>query len=114
MKTPVFRFEAEVLTDAPLDRVIGALRDPGPQGFRSLRALKGWQAPEPGTGPGLDLCWTSVLGGTEESGRLSVSPDPRGAHLRLEGQLRGWLGFLLLGWLRWRTDRILDRFVEEL
>jgi hypothetical protein len=45
---------------------------------------------------------------------LTVTPDPKGAHLRLEGRLKGWTGFVLLGLLRWRTDRLLDRFVEEL
>jgi hypothetical protein len=54
------------------------------------------------------------MGGAEESGTLVLAPDPKGAHLRLEGRLSGWAGFLLLGLLRWRTDRLLDRFVEEL
>jgi hypothetical protein len=43
-----------------------------------------------------------------------LSPDPKGAHLRLEGRMKGWSAFLLFGLLRWRTDRLLDRFVEEL
>jgi len=28
--------------------------------------------------------------------------------------MKGWAGILLFGLLRWRTDRLLDRFVEEL
>lgn len=113
MKHPVFSFEAELLTDAPFDLVAARLRDPGPAGFRSLRTLQGWR--EPATeGERLVLRWTRILVGSEESGALILSPDPKGAHLQLEGRLKGWTGFVLLGWLRWRTDRLLDRFVEEL
>ncbi|WP_243321057.1 hypothetical protein [Geothrix sp. SG200] len=113
MKQPVFSFEAELLTDAPFDLVAGRLRDPGPAGFRCLRALQGWQGPAT-EGECLVLRWSRNLAGSQESGALVLSPDPKGAHLRLEGRLKGWTGFLLLGWLRWRTDRLLDRFVGEL
>lgn len=113
MKRPVFSFEAELLTDAPFDLVAGRLQVAGPEGFRSLRALRDWQAPVV-EGPRVVLRWSRVLAGSEESGELVLSPDPKGAHLRLEGRLKGWTGFVLLGWLRWRTDRLLDRFVGEL
>ena len=113
MKRPVFTFEAELLTDAPYDLVAGRLRDPGPEGFSSLRALQGWRGAV-AEGERLVLRWSRVLAGSEESGALILSPDPKGAHLRLEGRLKGWSGFVLLGWFRWRTDRLLDRFVEEL
>ena len=113
MRTPVFRFEAEVLTDAPLEVIEARLRVAGPAGFRSLRPFREWQPLE--TSPaGLQLTWLRQRAGVEESGSLSLEPDPKGTHLRLEGRLKGWMGFLLLGWLRWRTDRLLDRFVEEL
>jgi len=113
VKHPVFSFEAELLTDAPFDLVAERLRAIGPAGFRSLQALRDWQAPTV-EGPCVVLRWSRVLAGSEESGALVLSPDPKGAHLRLEGRLKGWTGFLLLGWLRWRTDRLLDRFVGEL
>ncbi|WP_243286091.1 hypothetical protein [Geothrix terrae] len=113
MKHPVFSFEAEILTDAPFDLVADRLRDRGPAGFRSLRSLRHWQTPSV-EADRLVLQWSRILAGSEESGSLVVSPDPKGAHLRLEGRLKGWSGFVLLGWLRWRTDRLLDRFVEEL
>lgn len=112
MKRPVFRFEAEILTDAPYDHVAGRLRG-GPDAFKSLRALQGWSVAEE-AGDGLVLRWARTLAGAEESGQLTLRPDSKGAHLRLEGCMKGWAGFLWFGWLRWRTDRLLDRFVEEL
>ena len=113
MKQPVFTFEAELLTDAPYDLVAGRLRDRGSAGFRCLSALQVWQAPVVEE-ERLMLRWSRVLAGSEESGTLILSPDPKGAHLRLEGRMKGWSAFLLFGLLRWRTDRLLDRFVEEL
>ncbi len=113
MKTPVFRFEAELLTDAPLEVIEARLSQVGPGGFRSLRPFKAWQ-PLVTSSTGLELTWQHRGAWVEESGRLTLGPDSRGTHLRLEGRLKGWAAFLLLGWLRWRTDRLLDRFVEEL
>lgn len=113
MRTPVFSFEAEILTDAPYAPVAERVRESGPEGFRSLRSLRRWGPPEAGEDQ-LVMRWRRSLAGTEESGALTIQADPRGAHLRLEGRLKGWTGFLLLGWLRWRTDRLLDRFVEDL
>lgn len=113
MKRPVFRFEAELLTDAPYDHVVGRVREAGPQAFKCLRPLGAWAEPAEASGR-LVLRWSRARAGVEESGELVLAPDPKGAHLRLEGRLKGWMGFLLLGMLRWRTDRLLDRFVEEL
>lgn len=112
VKRPVFTFEAEILTDAPFDHVAVRLRS-GPGTFKSLRALQGWSAAEEAEGR-VVLRWARAMAGAEESGQLTVRPDPKGAHLRLEGRMKGWTGFLWFGWLRWRTDRLLDRFVEEL
>ena len=50
----------------------------------------------------------------EESGALILTSHEKGTHLRLEGRMKGWAGILFFGLLRWRTDRLLDRFVEEL
>lgn len=113
MKRPVFSFEAEVLTDATFEVVAARLEAAGPEGFRCLRALRDWQAPEI-EAERRTWRWSRAAAGVEESGALILSPDPKGAHLRLQGRLKGWSGFLLLGWFRWRTDRLLDRFVEEL
>ena len=113
MKRPVFSFEAELLTDAPFDHLVGRLRQEPPQTFKSLRALGVWGAPEL-VGDRLRLHWSRRVLGAEESGELTLSPDPKGAHLRLDGRMKGWTGFLCFGLLRWRTDRLLDRFVEEL
>ncbi|GLH69115.1 hypothetical protein GETHPA_06480 [Geothrix rubra] len=114
MRTPVFRFEAEVLTDAPFEAIGARLAALGsPSELRALHPLQGWQPMERHEDR-LVLRWRRTWGGSEESGALSISPDPKGAHLRLEGRLKGWTGFVLLGLLRWKTDGLLDRFVEEL
>ncbi|WP_243301007.1 hypothetical protein [Geothrix oryzisoli] len=113
MKQPVFSFEAELLTDAPYDHIVGRLRERAPEAFKSLGSLKRWAPVEEREGR-LELTWTRRVAGAVESGRLTVAPDPKGAHLQLEGRMKGWSAFLLFGLLRWRTDRLLDRFVEEL
>ncbi len=113
MKRPVFSFEAELLTDAPYEHVVGRLYEVGPRSFRCLRPLGTWAEPDQTPGR-LELRWSRTMAGAEASGILVLAPDPKGAHLRLEGHLKGWAGFLVLGLLRWRTDRLLDRLVEEL
>lgn len=113
MKRPVFGFEAEILTDAPCDQIVGRLREAGPKAFKCLWPLGVWAEPEEASG-GLILRWSRTRWGAEESGELLLAPNPKGAHLHLRGRLKGWTGFLFLGLLRWRTDRLLDRFVEEL
>jgi hypothetical protein len=113
VKQPVFSFEAELLTDAPFEHIAGRLREQAPGAFRSLRPLRDWAAPEEAGGQVL-LSWVRDWPGAAESGRLAVVPDPKGARLRLEGRMKGWSGFLFFGMLRWKTDRLLDRFVEEL
>jgi hypothetical protein len=114
VKRPVFRFEAELLTDAPFHHVVGRLKNEGPSAFKSLRSLRVWTAPVE-SADCLRLRWERVrAGGVEEVGELALYPDPKGARLCLEGRMKGWAGFLFFGLLRWRTDRLLDRFVEEL
>jgi hypothetical protein len=113
LATPVFSFEAELLTDAPFEHIEGRLRRESPQTFKSLRALSVWALPEVATDR-LVLRWARTVGGAQESGELTLTPDPKGARLRLDGRMKGWSAFLLFGLLRWRMDRLLDRFVEEL
>lgn len=113
MKRPVFSFEAELLTDAPFKHIAGRLQNESTGAFRCLRSLRGWAAPVVAH-DALMLRWEHALPGAVESGVLTISPDPKGAHLHLEGRMKGWSGFLFFGILRWRTDRLLDRFVEEL
>jgi hypothetical protein len=60
------------------------------------------------------LRWHHTGLGAVEDGTLRVTPHEQGAHLLLNGRLRGWSAFLLLGWMRWRADRLLDRLVREL
>lgn len=79
----------------------------------SLRVLREWQ-PLERDGDHLILRWRRRWWGADESGTLLIAPDPRGARLHLEGSLKGWAGFILLGVLRWKTDGLLDRLVEDL
>jgi len=109
MKTPVFHFQEEVLTDAPLALVKSRLEG----GLPCLRSWPGLRSPEP-SGAGLTLRWQRHVLGAVDEGTIRVESHERGAHLRLDGRLRGWSAFLLVGWLRWRTDRLLDRIVGEL
>jgi hypothetical protein len=113
VKRPVFSFEAELLTDAPFGHIRERILAGGPEGFASLGSLRHWGPPEL-TQDRLVLRWARMKAGAEESGKLTVVPDPKGAHLHLEGRMKGWGGFLFFGLLRWRTDRLLDRLVEEL
>jgi hypothetical protein len=111
MKTPVFKFQEEVLTDAPLEAIRTRLT--APDILPSLKACRGLRPLEE-EGDELTLRWHHACLGSVEEGTLRVSPHDQGAHLRLDGRLRGWGAFLLLGWMRWRTDRLLDRLVREL
>jgi hypothetical protein len=111
MKTPVFRFQEERLTDAPYASFRARLAAPG--SLASLKACPGLRPPED-TGAELALRWHHRCLGAVEDGTLRVLPHERGAHLLLDGRLKGWSAFLLLGWMRWRTDRLLDRLVGEL
>jgi hypothetical protein len=117
LKRPVFTFREERLTDAPFALIRDRLAAPG--SVVCLAPFRPFQPLVPaGEGPdgaqGLVLAWRRRRLGAEERGTLTVTPDGRGAVLRLEGHLKGWSALLLSGWLRWRTDRLLDRFVEEL
>jgi len=113
VKRPVFSFEAELLTDAPFDHIVGRIRSEPPSSFRSLRSLGAWATPEE-MADQVVLRWCRTVAGAEESGALILASHEKGAHLRLEGRMKGWAGILFFGLLRWRTDRLLDRFVEEL
>ncbi len=109
MKTPVFRFQEEILTDAPLALVRERLQ----AGLPCLKACRGLRPLEP-TGEGLTLRWHHHTLGAVEEGTLRAEPHETGTHLRLDGRLRGWGAFLTVGWMRWRTERLLDRIVKEL
>ena len=109
MRKPVFSFQEELLTDAPLERVREALL----AGLPCLRACPGLQ-PGERVGEGVTRRWHHHCLGAVEEGTLRAEPHPTGAHLRLDGRLKGWTALLLLGWMRWRTDRLLDRIVREL
>ena len=114
MRQPVFTFEAEILTDAPFKQIAARLQAlASPAELRSLKSFRLWQPVEVGA-DALSLRWERTRAGALEQGHILIRPDDRGAHLSLEGRLKGWSGFLLLGLLRWRTDRLLDRFVEDL
>lgn len=109
MKTPVFHFQEEVLTDAPLELIKEKLA----AGLPCLKACPGLQAPH-ACGEGIVLRWQNHLLGAVEEGTLRAEPHPTGAHLKLDGRIRGWSAFLVLGWIRFRTDRLLENLVKEL
>jgi hypothetical protein len=111
MRTPVFRFQEERLTDAPVELLRNRLAAPGT--LASLRACPGLR-PVEREGEELVLRWHHACLGAVEDGSLRVMPHERGAHFRLDGRLRGWGAFLLLGWVRWRTERLMARLVREL
>lgn len=114
MKRPVFSFEAEVLTDAPFEHITARLQGPDPLGgIRCLKALRSWLPMEQGPEE-IHLRWERHVVGALEQGTLCIRKDAKGAHLHLSGCMKGWSSFILFGLLRWRTDRLLDRFVEEL
>jgi hypothetical protein len=84
-----------------------------PDRLASLKGCPGLRPMEV-EGEELVLRWHHRCLGTVEDGTLRVRPHERGACLALDGRLRGWGAFLLLGWVRWRTDSLLARLVREL
>jgi len=110
VKQPVSAFADERLTDAPFATLVVRLREPSR--FRHLAFAARFMAIEEGDGE-LRLVWTRRRLAAEERGLLLLRPDPRGAYLRVEGRVKGWGGFLAFGLLRWHTDDLLDRLVDE-
>ena len=114
MRTPVFTFQDEVRTDAPFGHIQGRTAQGGPPwGFRALGSLGAWERLEAGEGT-LHLRHTRIRAGAQETCDLIIRGDGAGSHLQLQGRIRGWAGFLLLGRLRWKADGLLTRFVEDL
>jgi len=111
VKRPVFRFEEARLTDAPLPVLHTRLN--APESLACLKACRGLRPLEV-EGEELTLRWQHARLGSVEEGTLRVRPHARGAELQLQGRLKGWGAFLVVGWVRWRTDRMLDRLVQEL
>jgi hypothetical protein len=111
MKKPVFRFQEERLTDAPVALFRDRLSDPA--GLACLKSCPGLRPMEV-EGEDLVLRWHHCRMGSVEDGTLRVMPHEQGAYLLLNGRLRGWSAFLLLGVVRWRTETLLARLVREL
>lgn len=110
MAIPVLGFEAEILSDAPFEVASARLREPAT--LKCLRPFGPWSvANDDGQ---FVLTWTRLRLGSKESGALRLSPHERGVHVHLSAQHKGWVAFLTFGLLRWHSDRLLDRFVEEL
>ncbi|HJV21874.1 MAG TPA: hypothetical protein VJ570_04210 [Holophagaceae bacterium] len=110
MATPVFSLHSEILTDAPLALLSARLADPA--SMACLRPFGPWSTSA--EGEWLQLTWQRRRLGSEEFGLLTISPHERGAHLQLEARHRGWTSFASFGILRWKTDQLLERLVEEL
>lgn len=114
MRVPVFTFQDEVRTDAPFAHIQARLQaGASPWGFRALGRLGAWEC-QAGEGGALRLQQDRRWAGAEARLRLTIREDGAGAHLHLEGRIRGWAGFLGLGRLRWQADGLLVRFVEDL
>ncbi|GLH72398.1 hypothetical protein GETHLI_09000 [Geothrix limicola] len=110
MAVPVLGFEAEILSDAPFDVVAARLREP--RSLKCLRPFGPWMLAE--AEDQLVLTWTRRRLGSQEHGELYLANHERGVHLRLKARHRGWMAFCSFGLLRWHSDRLLDRLVEEL
>jgi hypothetical protein len=111
MKQPVFRFQEAVLSDAPLP--VLRTRLGAAETLVALRGCRGLRPLEV-DGEQLTLRWQRVRLGSVEEGTIRVQPHERGVHLELQGRLKGWGAFLVVGWVRWRTDRLLDRLIQEI
>ena len=107
----MFRFQEAVLTDAPLQ--VLRTRLGAPQSLACLKVCQGLRPLEV-EGDELILRWQHARPGSVEEGTLRVRPHEQGAELEWHGRLRGWGAFLVVGWVRWRTDRLLDRLIQEL
>lgn len=111
MKVPVARFAEERLTDAPYAELAARLRQPA--SFRTLAFAAPYMVVEAGSEE-VRVAWVRQRLAAEERGVLILRPDDKGAHLRMEGQVKGWGCFLVFGLLRWQADDLLDRMVAEL
>jgi len=111
VKVPVASFSEERLTDAPFDVVAAHLRTP--RNSASLAFIAEWTSVSGGVEE-IRLAWTRRRFLAEEEGQLVARPDAKGAHLRLEGRMKGWGSLVAFGSLRWHTDDLLDRLVHEL
>lgn len=111
MKRPVASFSDERLTDAPYEVVVGYLRRPDASAQLVFAAahMRIEESPEE-----LRLVWKRPRFLAVEEGLILARPDARGAFLRVEGRVSGWGCFLTLGRLRWQTDDLIDRLVDEL
>jgi hypothetical protein len=107
---PILSFEAEILSDAPFEVVNARLREP--DALKCLRPFGPWSLIE--EDGRVRLNWTRRRLASHEEGTLSLSPHERGVHLHLEARHRGWMAFGTFGILRWHSDRLLERLVEEL
>lgn len=110
MRTPVFSFATEILTDAPFDVVVLRVRDH--HSLRCLQPFGPWSLEE--DGGVARLSWSRSRLGSAESGVIRILPHERGAHLQLEARHKGWTAFGSFGILRWHGDQLLERLIEEL
>lgn len=109
MRQPVFHFQEELLTDAPLEVLHTRLTE----GLPCLKACPGLHPPE-ASGEALAFRWHHHVLGAVEEGTVRLEPHERGTHLRMDLRLRGWSAFLMVGLVRFRTDGLLERIVRSL
>lgn len=135
MKVPVFRFEEELLTDAPLDAVEARLRsfseDPAclrrfktvrREGERVRARVQPWfweqdvlLDPVGREGDRLRLQWfMTPLPGLEELGGIEAWPEADRTRIWLWGRLKGWPSLLMGGAVRFVSDQSIEHFVDSL
>ena len=135
MKVPVFRFEEELLTDAPLEVIESKLgniqgiasslkrfRGIRLEGDASYARVSPWFGekdvlfmPLVRDGARIRLQWSMTpMAGLEEHGGIEAWPEEGRTRLLLWGRLKGWPALLAVGAVRFVSDQSLEQFVESL
>jgi len=135
VKVPVFRFEEEVLTDAPIELIedklgdwnevcsrlprFRAIRQEGEVHYTKMRPWLGERdillQPLDKDGERIRLQWfLTPMAGLEEHGGIEAWPEEGKTRLWLWGRLKGWPSLLTIGAVRFVSDQSLEKFVETL
>ena len=135
MRQPVFRFQEEILTDAPFPELVERLErlQALPTWHPRFRALlidpivnrarvRPWlkwlniDLKLSDKNGSITLGWElNPLRGLAEFGGITATPCADGrTQLQLAGELRGWLSIPMIGPLRLASHRTLEKLVESL
>jgi hypothetical protein len=125
VKRPVWRYSQEATTTAPLEVVRAKLAGLGSAALLSVCAPRlggrepaGWQQenfpPPEAVEDGFRRCWTARQGALLETASFLVKSTETGCLLRAEGKLKGWPLLWKVGLFGWRSEGLLQRFVDGL